>query len=602
MRLRRCGVLALLAPLVMAILCTGPAVQAQSITLNNFAPAPLPEDDFALSRPIDQGHMRFGFALHGDYANSPLVIEGTRGDRSREIAELVGHQGNLTMAVSLGLFDRLVLFGGLPVVALMRGADDATIAGLGYSERRDVAGLGNAFVGGRVRLFGDADDMAAMAIQGTVSLPTAGSNQSFRGEDRVMWKPEVSFALRPGIFRVVANVGANLRRNGGTENIKDHHELTFGLGLGLTAYKPDDEPRRHLDLLAQAYGSTAFDDPFGRQGTPVELIAGLKFFHETGFILGAAGGPGLSRGLGSPDARAVVMLAYLTPAEAPVFDSDGDGLMDNVDHCPAQPEDKDDFEDNDGCPDRDDDHDGIEDIADSCRLEPEDKDGFKDGDGCPDPDNDDDGIKDGADRCPDAPEDTDGFEDTDGCPDPDNDGDGILDREDECVDEPGKPANHGCPEPDRDGDGIIDRMDNCPDEPGEARYQGCKAKQKVTIGADRLEILDVVYFKSGSDVIQRRSYPLLMNVADVLNNHPEIKEVLIEGHTDSRGNYKYNVELSKRRAKAVLEFLVNKGEVDRDRLTSEGFGPDRPLVPNAKTSTEHARNRRVEFSFPGTRQ
>ena len=97
------------------------------------------------------------------------------------------------------------------------------------------------------------------------------------------------------------------------------------------------------------------------------------------------------------------------------------------DLCPTEPEDKDGFDDEDGCPDPDNDQDGIPDKLDKCPNEPEDKDGFQDDDGCPEVDNDGDGIPDAQDKCPNDPEDKDGFQDDDGCPDLDNDGDGIPD-------------------------------------------------------------------------------------------------------------------------------------------------------------------------------
>jgi hypothetical protein len=100
-----------------------------------------------------------------------------------------------------------------------------------------------------------------------------------------------------------------------------------------------------------------------------------------------------------------------------VVDSDHDGVSDDLDRCPTQPEDKDGFQDADGCPDPDNDGDGIPDAQDKCPNEPEDKDGFQDADGCPDPDNDSDGIPDLRDRCPNEPETINGFEDEDGCPD-----------------------------------------------------------------------------------------------------------------------------------------------------------------------------------------
>ncbi|PIR03814.1 MAG: hypothetical protein COV59_04050 [Candidatus Magasanikbacteria bacterium CG11_big_fil_rev_8_21_14_0_20_39_34] len=88
-------------------------------------------------------------------------------------------------------------------------------------------------------------------------------------------------------------------------------------------------------------------------------------------------------------------------------------------------------EDGDDC-----DGDGIPDGKDQCFKIPEDKDGFQDDDGCPDPDNDGDGIPDGVDQCSNEPEDYDGFEDDDGCPELDNDGDGIPDGDDLCPNQP----------------------------------------------------------------------------------------------------------------------------------------------------------------------
>jgi len=65
-------------------------------------------------------------------------------------------------------------------------------------------------------------------------------------------------------------------------------------------------------------------------------------------------------------------------------DADADGVANDVDACPHSPEDTDDFEDRDGCPDPDNDRDGILDADDQCPNQPEDKDGDEDTDGCPD--------------------------------------------------------------------------------------------------------------------------------------------------------------------------------------------------------------------------
>lgn len=98
-------------------------------------------------------------------------------------------------------------------------------------------------------------------------------------------------------------------------------------------------------------------------------------------------------------------------------DSDNDGISDVNDQCPDMPEDKDNYQETDGCPDFDNDNDGIYDAQDKCPNDPEDFDGFEDQDGCPDIDNDHDGITDKFDKCPNTPEDVNGVMDDDGCPD-----------------------------------------------------------------------------------------------------------------------------------------------------------------------------------------
>ncbi|MEZ4466917.1 MAG: OmpA family protein [bacterium] len=153
------------------------------------------------------------------------------------------------------------------------------------------------------------------------------------------------------------------------------------------------------------------------------------------------------------------------------FDMDKDGVENTADGCPTQAEDKDGFEDTDGCPDDDNDKDEIKDADDKCPNEAEDKDGDRDEDGCPDVDDDGDGVDNKTDKCIDKAEDKDGFEDEDGCPDLDNDQDGIPDLVDQCPDIAedfnGYEDEDGCPEADRDRDrdGILDSVDRCPDDP-----------------------------------------------------------------------------------------------------------------------------------------
>ncbi|MGZ3438182.1 MAG: OmpA family protein, partial [Polyangia bacterium] len=254
---------------------------------------------------------------------------------------------------------------------------------------------------------------------------------------------------------------------------------------------------------------------------------------------------------------------------SPSADADGDGVPDAQDLCPTEPEDRDGFPDDDGCPDPDNDGDGIPDAADRCPNEPEDRDLFRDDDGCPDPDNDGDGIPDAQDRCPNEAEDRDVFEDDDGCPDLDNDGDGIPDAADRCPNEPET----------RNG---IDDDDGCPDS-GSA----------VAADSGALHISDHLFFASGETTVPARLHALLGHIADRINAHREIVRVRIEGHADDLGSPRVNAAVAQARAVAVRDYLIERG-VAPERLQAVGYAGTRPL-DRRKTGDARARNRRVEF-------
>jgi outer membrane protein OmpA-like peptidoglycan-associated protein len=254
---------------------------------------------------------------------------------------------------------------------------------------------------------------------------------------------------------------------------------------------------------------------------------------------------------------------------------------------------------------RDADADGIPDASDKCVNEPEDKDGYQDSDGCPDTDNDADTILDKFDECPDNPEDVDGFEDKDGCPDNDNDNDGVADIADRCPLAPETVNDYrdddGCPDTpeygDRDGDGFTDNRDRCPDEAetfnGIEDDDGCPEKGRVSVEKGAIKISERIYFETGRAEIQQRSHSLLDEIAQVILANPKLKKVRIEGHTDNIGSDSGNLRLSQSRAKSVGEYLVSAG-VSAQRLDARGFGETYPLVTN-DTEEGRAKNRRVEF-------
>ena len=90
------------------------------------------------------------------------------------------------------------------------------------------------------------------------------------------------------------------------------------------------------------------------------------------------------------------------------------------------------------------------------------------------------------------------------------------------------------------------------------------------------------------------SNTLVDEIALVISQHPELKKVRIEGHTDNKGDPLRNLKLSQSRAEAVVKYLVGKG-IAADRLDAAGFGEQRPLADN-KTEDGRAQNRRVDIT------
>lgn len=550
------GAIWLLA-LGVSVLATSSRGQAQQFDLNQFRASETTKGGLAVSTASDQGHLRFGAQLYLDYTDDPLMFAGM---------PVVSQQLTGELIASFGVWNRLVVFAGLPYHFILRDGGGTLPSGLLQELAPTGGGLGDLRVGARVRAWGEAKDIAQLAAQATLYAYTASmadGDQSYRGGANE--RPRLGGHLE-ALLTMNATEDVHLSANLGylfrtsvtlPPDLEIGNALTFGVGLIWELFEDQ------LALIAELVGSTGFE---GRQVTPIEVLAGAKYHHQSGFTVGVGGGAGVQRGIGAPDYRLLAMLGYTMPEKAAavwVRDRDGDGLPDDADPCPT---------------------------------DAEDMDGFQDGDGCPDPDNDQDGIPDVDDRAPNDAEDRDGFEDEDGVPDLDNDGDGIPDSEDSCLNEAGVAVTRGCPDPDTDADGVPDRVDNCPNEAGLKVNMGCLKPQLVEIHYDHLGISKKVYFATAKSRIQKRSYDLLDNIAEVLQAHPEILLVEVEGHADSRGSEKFNLELSHRRSAAVVDYLVKKG-VAAERLVAKERGEAAPDRPDALTAEDHAANRRVQFKI-----
>jgi OOP family OmpA-OmpF porin len=575
------------------------------------------------------GHKSYSFGLIIDGAFNLLPFEGFKNDDTVLKADaerydyLVDNYFTATLHANFGLFNHVVVGAQLPII-IIGGENisspgqynEAAEGGLGYQ------GIGNLVLHAKWRILRMESAPVGLAAILQVGLPT-GSAEEFAGEPGSAIWPLVALGYKPHRkirlngevgYKLVTGEGATINvnrrtlpgamavsataaqvdENGDARTYDDH--MTFGLGAAFRVSPA-------VDFILEGYGNQTFSK---NSSLATEALGGIKIFvQENSYLLlaFACGNKCMPLdGFNQPDYRAILGFIF----EPSIGDRDGDGYKDDVDQCPDDPEDFDDFEDADGCPEPDNDQDGILDIDDECPLVPEDHDGDADDDGCPegdDADRDGDGILDNVDQCPDDPEDVDGFEDEDGCPDPDNDKDGILDVNDMCPNDPEDfdkfRDKDGCPDPDNDADRILDTDDSCPNDPetynGHEDKDGCPDRGSVIITGDEIVILEKIYFETDSAEIQKRSYPIIDAVAATLIGNPQIEMIEIQGHADERSSDEYNVRLTRDRAAAVLESMVQRG-VDRRRMRSAGYGERCPIDPS-HNEPAWEKNRRVEFKI-----
>jgi outer membrane protein OmpA-like peptidoglycan-associated protein len=558
----------------------------QKFALDRFEPAPAGDRFFAVP-DADAGYS-LRLMLLGDYAYRPLVLYKNDGDD--RVGSVVSDQLFLHAGLSLGLWERLNLSVNVPI-ALVTEGDSPSSGGISIASPSG-ASFGDIRFGARLRLAGAPHSAAQLALGGNLWAAT-GDRDKYTGENYARGLPFLAFGGEAGIVAYGAYGGVLIRRERHFLATTLGDEIAFGAALGFLAAE------KKLQIGPELYGTTTLENAFERETTNAEAILGIRY-RAGEVVFGGGVGPGLTRGLGTPTLRALLSLAWVPqppPPAPPREDRDHDKIYDDEDACPDTAGIKSVDADFNGCPDSD--EDGIFDKVDACPEVAGVKNRDPKKNGCP-PDSDGDGILDSDDACPKVP----GVENEDpkknGCP-PDRDGDGIIDDKDACPDVPGvesdDPDKNGCP-PDTDGDGIRDDKDACPKEKGkpdpDPKKNGCPTLVRVT--KKEIVILEKVQFKTGSDVILPASDELLTQVANVLREHPEIKKIEVQGHTDNRGGAGYNQKLSERRAKSVMKWLTTRGEIDAERLEAKGYGMDQPVSENT-TEEGRAMNRRVQFKI-----
>jgi len=438
------------------------------------------------------GPLNWNAAIVASYANRLVVLQDGSG---AEVAVPVRHQLSLDYLFGIGLGDRIALGLSLPSVMYQTGSDVSDrVSGAVVLPKSAIGDVG---LSAKAVLLpaGDLGGFAVAALA-RVTLPT-GDPTSYVSDGKATGELRLLSELSLVALTLRATVGAKVRGQETTYVGQGFgHELPWGAAIVLRpqAFGWDQQGRWSWSL--ETHGAVALTPSFAAAAASPAVIGAVARYTPSEFsILGGVEAP-LGSAVGVPSVRGVLGLGW-----APRFyDADGDGIEDAKDECAELAEDRDGFQDGDGCPDFDNDDDGVADEDDKCPTEKEDADGFEDQDGCLDPDDDHDGIVDTKDACPreagpDSPdpklrgcpprdrdmdgvydaddkcpkraEDRDGFADSDGCPDPDNDEDGIPDTDDACPLVAGMAREdaklNGCPSPDKDGDTFDDADDKCPD-------------------------------------------------------------------------------------------------------------------------------------------
>jgi outer membrane protein OmpA-like peptidoglycan-associated protein len=533
------------------------------------------------------------------WAHQPLVYYPSDG----EPVDLVG---DLVQLDVLGAFSYKRLRLGVDLPIMLRSIGDVT---------DPETGMGDLSLDLKGRLLDRRSHAVGLALGSRVSLPTA-STEAPLGADGVGWSVHGILDAQLGDALVALNLGTVGTPTVELENLTwdDHLYARLGASYALTPT---------VGLGAELGGHAPYADFGNTDAMPAEALLGAWLRPGGGdWVLRLAGGSGITGGVGAPKARALLALAYDPPLAGP--DRDLDGISDAVDRCPEVPEDVDAWEDDDGCPEPTEVTFAVVDQMDipiegatvSVRgvgVQREGQPGMKTeleaGSYTVTVSALDFAAHETTVRIPEgAPYDAlvklavvpqEGLvavrvRAADGTP-----LEGVVTFGDRTPELTHKGAVHGA----LPGGSWPVRVEVEGYQPMRQEVMVHGGEEVVVVAVmnpvlvqltrERIEIKDSVYFETARATIKPASYDLLDQIAALLEEHPEVRRVRIEGHTDSRGDDRYNLELSQERAAAVRSYLIDHG-VAAKRLSSIGYGEGQPL-DRRETEEAWSQNRRVDF-------
>ena len=478
----------------------------------------------------------YGVSASLGYAHEPLVL-----DTEQNADAVIRNQGMLSIGGAYAIADRFEVGGHMPFYYQTGQPYDPD--NFSYEPAKGPA-TGDLVLHGKMKLTQSDELWTGVALG--IKLPTRTYDQ-FTGTDLPSARALglATYVMSPYIT-IHVNAGGVVRKTAEFANIYQGSGFIGGFGA---RFRVIDPLSIHLEFFGELIPDgrrNAMNERSVLFGSEVLVGARYQLTRETS--IGLAGGTALVESIGHTDARGVLTFAYAP--SAPVLPS-----LYRPEAPPPAPD----------LNKIDTDFDRIVDAKDKCHEYPEDKDAFEDEDGCPDPDNDKDAILDKSDKCPVLAEDKDGFEDTDGCPELDNDKDGVADAADKCPLKPekinGKDDNDGCPD---DGDSLVISQ------------------------PDRIELLENVQFNG--ERIAKTSANLMSQLAATLRARTDIARLRIAVHVQPSKAPDKDKVLADKRAEAILIWLVNYG-IANERLDVKGFGGSKPLVAADRKGAAEINNR-----------
>jgi outer membrane protein OmpA-like peptidoglycan-associated protein len=589
---------------------------------------------FSVAPTLTTPEDKSAFGLAASFLSRPIGLRVASSDPDGTVIYAVDKAVNTTFMWSLGVTDRLELTLALPVTVYQDGAGLADVLGSDEVLSRSVVRDGRVGLGFALlpRPRSGPERGFAVTTRLQFGLPF-GARESFASAGAMVTIPSIAADYRLGRLLIAADIGARVRPDRQLSGAVIGSQLSGALGVSV-----DILPDRLLSASAEAFAlyTLATQKPTIRDRgvtetgpplVPAEWIASVSNATLLGgdLVIVVGGGSFIPTGPNAPTTLPRFRINAAVRYAPTGRDADADRVLDRDDRCIEKAEDRDGFQDDDGCPEPDNDNDRIPDIRDRCRDEAETVDGFQDDDGCPDndddkdavpdeidrcrnvaedldkfedkdgcpePDNDNDGLLDGADRCPNGAEDKDGFKDDDGCPDPDDDLDQVNDTADRCKsipeDRDGFKDDDGCPEPDNDEDGILDGADKCATQPetinGDADADGCPeagARSLVRFEGDRPLVEQLIRFAPGRADISKDLEKQLTMMAQLIRGRAPLELVIIEAYGDRPGDQSAAAAaLADKRATAVKGVLVATG-LPADRITAATGDPTAPRAASA---------------------